>query len=72
MRIVIRGNSSSWCKCGKWVPQGSVLEPIVFQVHIGHMTEGLNNYYFDLFAGLCKIGEFNKEPRRLQGATEGY
>ncbi len=37
-----------------WVPQGSVLTPIMFQIYVNDMTEDLNSY-INLFADDAKI-----------------
>ena len=54
IRTVIRDCSSSWCEVTSGVPQGSVLAPIMFQVYINDMSEGLNSY-INLFADDAKL-----------------
>ena len=46
MRTVIRDNYSSWRGVTSGVPQESVLAPIMFQIYINDMQEGLNSYKF--------------------------
>ena len=53
MSTVIRDSKSSWCEVTSGVPQGSVLAPIMFQIYINDMTEGLNSY-INLFADDAK------------------
>ena len=54
MRTVIRDNYSSWSGVTSGVPQGSVLAPIMFQIYINDMQEGLNSY-INLFADDAKL-----------------
>ena len=54
MSTVIRDSKSSWCVVASGVPQGSVLAPIMFQIYINDMTEGLNSY-INLFADDAKL-----------------
>ena len=54
MKTVIKDVSSSWCKVISGVPQGSVLAPIMFQVYINDMNEGLSSY-INLFADDAKL-----------------
>ena len=54
MRTVIRDNYSSWNSVTSGVPQGSVLAPIMFQIYINDMQEGLNSY-INLFAHDAKL-----------------
>ncbi len=54
MRTVIRGVGSSWTEVLSGVPQGSVLAPIMFQIYINDMQEGLNSY-INMFADDAKL-----------------
>ena len=54
MRTIIRDSNSSWCEVTSGVPQGSVLAPIMFQVYINDMAEGLSSY-INLFADDAKL-----------------
>ena len=54
MRTVIKDNYSSWSKVTSGVPQGSVLAPIMFQIYINDMQEGLTSY-INLFADDAKL-----------------
>ena len=54
MRTVIRDNYSSWSGVTSGVPQGSVLAPIMFQIYINDMQEGLNSY-INLLADDAKL-----------------
>ena len=54
MRTVIRDSNSRWCEVTSGVPQGSVLAPIMFQVYINDMSEGLTSY-INLFADDAKL-----------------
>ncbi len=54
MRTVIRDTSSNWSKVTSGVPQGSVLAPIMFQVYINDIHEGVTSY-MNLFADDAKL-----------------
>ena len=54
MRTVIRDTSSNWSKVISGVPQGSVLAPIMFQVYINDIQEGVTSY-MNLFADDAKL-----------------
>ena len=68
MRTIIRDTSSSWCEVTSGVPQGSVLAPIMFQVYINDMAEGLSSY-INLFADdakLLRIIKSHEDCKELQ------
>ena len=54
MRTVIRDSYSSWSKVTSGVPQGSVLAPIMFQIYVNDIHEGLSSY-INLFADDAKL-----------------
>ena len=54
MRTVIRDTSSNWSRVTSGVPQGSVLAPIMFQVYINDIHEGVTSY-MNLFADDAKL-----------------
>lgn len=54
MRTVIRDKYSNWSTVTSGVPQGSVLAPIMFQIYINDIQEGVNSY-INLFADDAKL-----------------
>ena len=54
MRTVIRDTNSEWSVVTSGVPQGSVLAPIMFQIYVNDMQEGLSSY-INLFADDAKL-----------------
>ncbi len=54
-RVVINGTASDWASVTSGVPQGSVLEPILFIIYINDIDVGVNNFV-SKFADDTKIG----------------
>ena len=48
-RVVLNGQSSSWANVKIGVPQGTILGPLLFSIHINELADGLssNNKLFD-------------------------
>ena len=62
MRTVIRDKGSNWSEVTSGVPQGSVLAPIMFQIYINDMHEGLKSY-INMFADDAKLLKVIKSQR---------
>ena len=54
MRTVIRDIHSSWKRVTSGVPQGSVIAPIMFQIYVNDMQNGVTSY-INLFADDAKM-----------------
>ena len=54
MKIVIKDEKSEWREVKSGVPQGSVLAPIMFLIHVNDMIEGVSSY-ISLFADDAKL-----------------
>ena len=55
-RVVIDGEYSDWCNVTSWVPQGSILGPVLFLLYINDLTDCVsNNTNVALFADDVKI-----------------
>ncbi len=54
MRTKIRSNRSSWVEVTSGVPQGSVLAPIMFSIHVNDMADRVTSY-MNMFADEAKI-----------------
>ena len=68
MRTVIRDSYSSWRSVTSGVPQGSVIAPIMFQVYVNDMQNGVTSY-MNLFADDAKISreiENQNDCKKLQ------
>ena len=65
MRTVIRDICSNWSEVTSGVPQGSVLAPIMFQIYINDMNEGLESY-INMFADDAKLLKVIKSQKDCQ------
>ncbi len=54
-RVVIKDTASDWSPVTSRVPQGSVLEPVLFMIYINDIDIGLNSF-ISKFADDTKIG----------------
>ena len=67
-RVVINGTHSDWVTVTSGVPQGSVLGPILFNIFINDLVEGLHSK-ISIFADdtkLCKVINTEEDSFLLQ------
>ena len=68
MRTVIRDTYSSWKSVTSGVPQGSVIAPIMFQIYVNDIQNGVTSY-INLFADdakLLRVIESQNDCQQLQ------
>ena len=67
MRVLVNGNSSTWCSVTSGVPQGSVLGPILFLIYVNHVVQQLSCNY-KIFADDIKMYISSKPADPQTGA----
>ena len=64
--MVINGTHSDWVTVTSGVPQWSVLGPILFNIFINDLVEGLHNNIFADDTKLCKVINTEEDSFLLQ------
>ena len=74
-RAVLNGQTSEWWKIDSGVPQASTLEPLLFQVYINDLPDGMTSIckiFADdtsLFSKVQDINELNSDLERASNWT---
>ena len=62
-KVILNGQSSSWANINAWVPQGSILGPLLFLIYINDLSDNFQ-YNPKLFADHTSLISTVKVPER--------